>query len=95
MKSDHGDLIRKHAAASTILLKNERNALFLKAPRAIGIFGNDAGDVTEGPINQEVFEFGTLAIGSGSGAGHFTSLVSPLAEIRARAWKTALTSSTG
>jgi len=85
VRSDHGDLIRKHGAASTVLLKNERDALPLKAPRTIGIFGNDAGYVTEGPINQEIFEFGTLAIGGGSGAGHFASLMSPLAAIRVRA----------
>lgn len=87
VRDNHGELIRKHAAASTVLLKNENNALPLKAPKSIAVFGNDAGDVTEGPLNQAQFEFGTLAVGGGSGAAHFTYLISPLEAIKARALK--------
>lgn len=85
VRDNHGELIRKHAAESTILLKNKNNALPLKAPKTIAVFGNDAGEVTEGPINQAKFEYGTLAIGGGSGAALFTYLVSPLEAIRAKA----------
>lgn len=87
VRGNHGELIRKHAAASTVLLKNENGALPLKSPRTIAIYGNDAADITEGPLNQQQFEFGTLAIGGGSGAGHYTYLVSPLEAIKARAAK--------
>lgn len=82
-----GGLIRKHAAASTVLLKNENKALPLKAPKSIAVYGNDAGDITEGPLNQQQFEFGTLAVGGGSGAAHFTYLISPLEAIKTRAAK--------
>lgn len=87
VRDNHGDLIRKHAAASTVLLKNEDSALPLKAPQSIAVFGNDAGEVTEGPLNQQPFEFGTLAVGGGSGAARFTYLVSPLEAIKTRAAK--------
>jgi beta-glucosidase len=85
VRDNHGELIRKHAAASTILLKNKDKALPLKAPKSIAIYGNDAGEITEGPLNQAQFEFGTQAIGGGSGAGLFTYLVTPLEAIKARA----------
>lgn len=49
------------------------------------MFGNDAGPVTEGPVNINKFEFGTLAVGGGSGAALFTYLVSPFEAIKARA----------
>lgn len=88
VRDNHGELIRKQAAASTILLKNERNTLPLKSPKNIAVFGNDAGDVTEGPNNQQIFEFGTLAVGGGSGAAQFTYLISPLQAIKQRALET-------
>ena len=85
VRGDHGDLIRRHGAAATILLKNENNALPLKAPKSIAVFGNDAGDITEGFLNQAEYEFGTLVAGGGSGTGRLTYLVSPLTAINARA----------
>ncbi|KAI1343480.1 beta-glucosidase-related glycosidase [Xylariaceae sp. FL0016] len=85
VRGDHGELIRKHAAAATILLKNENNALPLKAPKSIAVFGNDAGEDTEGFYAQADFEFGTLAVGGGSGTGRFTYLITPLEAIKARA----------
>jgi beta-glucosidase len=85
VRDNHGELIRKIAAESTVLLKNENNALPLKAPKSIAVFGNDAGDTTEGPLNQQKFEYGTLAVGGGSGASLFTYLISPLQAIKARA----------
>ncbi|KAL2786985.1 putative beta-glucosidase G [Aspergillus keveii] len=85
VRGDHASIIRRHAAEATILLKNDNNALPLRAPKTIAVFGNDAGENTAGPLNQDTFEFGTLAAGGGSGTGRFTYLVSPLAAINARA----------
>ncbi|KAE8333038.1 putative beta-glucosidase G [Aspergillus sergii] len=84
VRGDHGELIRRHGAEATILLKNENKALPLKAPKSIAVFGNDAGDTTEGAVNQATFEFGTLAAGGGSGTGRFTYLVTPLEALKAR-----------
>ena len=85
VRDNHGELIRKIAAELTVLLKNTNQTLPLRAPKSIAIFGNDAGPVTEGPLNQANFEFGTLAVGGGSGAALFTSLASPLEAIKKRA----------
>ncbi|ORY61025.1 beta-glucosidase-related glycosidase [Pseudomassariella vexata] len=85
VRGNHGELIRKHGAAATVLLKNENNALPLKAPKSIAIFGNDAGDVTQGFLNQVNYEYGTLHVGGGSGTGRPTYLVTPLEAIKTRA----------
>lgn len=87
VRGNHSELIRKHGAAATILLKNTNNALPLKAPKSIAVFGNDAGDDTQGFYNQKDFEYGTLVSGGGSGTGRLTYLVSPLSAINARAAK--------
>ncbi|KAG0156023.1 hypothetical protein PDIDSM_3199 [Penicillium digitatum] len=87
VRGDHAKLIRKLAAEATVLLKNEKQALPLKAPKNIAVFGNDAGENTMGAVNQATFEFGNLASGGGSGTGRFTYLVSPLEAIKARAKK--------
>lgn len=42
-------IIREIGAASTVLLKNLKQALPLKAPRSIGIIGNGAGPGSRGP----------------------------------------------
>lgn len=85
VRGDHGELIRKHGAAATVLLKNENNALPLKAPKSIAVFGNDAGEDTQGFYNQANFEYGTLSAGGGSGTGRLTYLVTPLEAIKSRA----------
>ncbi|GAQ05079.1 probable beta-glucosidase G [Aspergillus lentulus] len=85
VRGNHSELIRRHAAEATVLLKNEGNALPLKAPKSIAIFGNDAGEDTMGAYNDQNFEYGTLAVGGGSGTGRFTHLISPLAALNARA----------
>ncbi|KAF2114370.1 beta-glucosidase-related glycosidase [Lophiotrema nucula] len=85
VRDDHGEAIRRHGAAGTVLLKNENGALPLKAPKSIAVFGNDAGQDTQGFYNQVDFEFGTLAAGGGSGTGRFTYLVDPLSAIKTRA----------
>lgn len=84
VRDNHAELIRRHAAASTVLVKNVDNALPLRAPRSIAVFGNDAGDVTEGPLNLLPFEYGTQAIGGGSGAARFTYLITPLEAVKVR-----------
>lgn len=85
VRMDHGDYIRKHGAAGSVLLKNVNGALPLKAPRNVAIFGNDAGEPTQSSqLNQINFEYGTLAAGGGSGTGQFTYLVTPLQAIQQR-----------
>ncbi|KAK0123706.1 hypothetical protein ONS95_008716 [Cadophora gregata] len=87
VRGDHGALIRKHGAESTVLLKNVNNALPLKSPKIISVFGNDASEDTQGFYNQVDFEYGTLVSGGGSGTGRLTYLITPLEAIKARASK--------
>jgi beta-glucosidase len=84
VRGNHSELIRKHGAAGTVLLKNE-GALPLKAPKVIAVFGNDAGDVTNGQYGDNTKEYGTLFAGGGSGTGRATYVVTPLEAIKARA----------
>ena len=67
------------------MLKNVENALPLKAPKNIGVFGNDAGDLTNGLLPQSNYEFGVLASGGGSGTGRLSYVVTPLDAIKRRA----------
>lgn len=89
VRENHAGIIRRHAAESTVLLKNVNNALPLKAPRYIGIFGNDAGEGQNGPLNRfgspDSLEYGTHAVGGGSGAARLTYLVTPQEALKARA----------
>ena len=86
VRGDHARMIRDHGAESTILLKNRGNKVLpLKAPKNIAVFGNDAGDPSEGPYNFHNYEYGTLAAAGGSGTGRFTYLVTPLNAIKERA----------
>lgn len=62
VRGDHAVLIRKMGSASTVLLKNVNNTLPLKAPKSVAIFGNDAGDDTQGYYNQVDFEVRTEPI---------------------------------
>ncbi|KAJ3955161.1 hypothetical protein N0V92_008325 [Colletotrichum tropicale] len=87
VRKQHGDLIRRIAAESTVLLKNE-GILPLKNPKNIGVFGNDAADPTDGLTFNRQFEIGTLDVGSGAASGRHTYLVSPLEAIKARAKET-------
>jgi beta-glucosidase len=93
----HSQLIREHAAAGIVLLKNVNNTLPLRAPKNIGVLGNSAGDVVTGIRNDNLsiiptggqditqgFEYGVLATGSPQ---EFSSLVTPLQGIQARAAK--------
>lgn len=64
----HTQLIRDLGAAGTVLLKNTNNALPLRAPKNVGVFGNDAGDPTNGLYYlSSNYEYGTLPVGGGSG----------------------------
>lgn len=80
-------MIRKHGAEATVMLKNVNNALPLQTPKIISVFGNDAGEDTQGFYNQVNFEYGTLVAGGGSGTGRLTYLITPLEAIKARAVK--------
>ena len=92
VRGDHKKLIRELGAAGIVLLKNVDNALPLKAPKNIGVFGNDAGDLTNGlyslsglNLANGNYEFGVLASGGGSGTGRLTYVVPPLDAIKRRA----------
>lgn len=92
VRGDHKKLIRELGAAGIVLLKNVDNALPLKAPKNIGVFGNDAGDLVNGlyslsglNLADGNFEFGVLAAGGGSGTGRLTYVVPPLDAIKRRA----------
>lgn len=87
VRANHSAMIRQHGAASTVLLKNERNALPLRKPRNIIIAGNDAGPLTQGPDLQGDFEYGVLAGSASSGSCRFSYLSTPLDAINARARK--------
>ncbi|TFK45798.1 beta-glucosidase [Heliocybe sulcata] len=92
VRANHAALIRELGAAGTVLLKNTNGALPLKNPKYIGVFGNDAGDLTnslyfflDGFGGQ--YEYGTQPVGGGSGTGRSTYVVTPLDAIKARAKK--------
>ena len=90
VREDHATLIRNLGAASIVLLKNSNHALPMSAPKVIGIFGNDAADLTgglypAGGFGGVGYNLGTLAVGGGSGSGRFSYIVSPLEAIKARA----------
>lgn len=83
---DHVSLIRTLGAAGTVLLKNTNGALPLKKPKNIGVFGNAAGDLTNGQYYRSYnYEYGCLPAGGGSGTSRFAQLISPLEAIKIRA----------
>jgi beta-glucosidase len=72
VQGNHYKTIREMGGASTVLLKNTKNALPLKLNKKlnrIGIFGSDAGPNPDGPngCNDKGCDQGTLAVGWGSG----------------------------
>lgn len=92
VRDDHAPGIRELGAAGIVLLKNTNNTLPLKAPKNIGVFGNDAGDLTDGlyfgsdsDLLNIGFEYGVLPVGGGSGTGRFTYVVPPLDAIKQKA----------
>ncbi|KIV87904.1 hypothetical protein PV11_03420 [Exophiala sideris] len=94
VRGEHSVLIRTLGAAGTVLLKNVNNTLPLNAPKTIGIFGNDAGDLVDGEYfsgpafqSQYGYEYGNLPVAGGSGTGRLSYLVSPLEAIKARSFQ--------
>ncbi|KAI9640088.1 hypothetical protein NHQ30_011490 [Ciborinia camelliae] len=90
VRGNHSWLVRELGAAGMVLLKNTNNALPLNAPKRIGIFGNAAGDLTNGPYSgpsDKNYEYGCLPMGGGSGTGRLSQLVSPLEAIKTHAAK--------
>ncbi|KIX92413.1 uncharacterized protein Z520_11888 [Fonsecaea multimorphosa CBS 102226] len=92
VRDAHGPFIRGLAAAGTVLLKNTNHVLPLKAPKTLGVFGNDAGDLVNGQYlltsayqTPFGFEYGTLPVAGGSGTGRLSYLVSPLEALKSRA----------
>lgn len=92
VRDDHASLIRELGAAGIVLLKNVNNTLPLKAPKNIGVYGNDAGDLTDGlytlsglTLSPNGYEQGVLPVGGGSGTGRLTYVVPPLDAIKQRA----------
>ncbi|KAH7100163.1 glycoside hydrolase superfamily, partial [Auriculariales sp. MPI-PUGE-AT-0066] len=89
VQDNHKDIIRKVAAAGTVLVKNVNGALPLKLSKStrLGVFGSDAGPHPVGPnlcstgARDKACDEGTLAMGWGSGTANFPYLVDPLAAI--------------
>jgi beta-glucosidase len=77
-RDNHADNIRALGAQAAVLLKNVDGALPLKAPKSIGVFGNDAADAVNGPYGFQEEDIGTLPIGGGSGMFNFQALLPPL-----------------
>lgn len=85
VRGNHSDLIRKHGSAGTVLLKNTNNALPLKAPKVMAVFGNDAGPPTQGMYTTANAYYGTQYVGGGSGTARATFISTPLDAINVRA----------
>ncbi|KAJ8109444.1 hypothetical protein ONZ43_g6133 [Nemania bipapillata] len=94
VRGDHADIIREVGAAGTVLLKNSNGTLPLKNLMDIGVFGNDAGYPSIGSVfldidnHPEGFEYGTFAIGGGSGTVRQPDLISPLEALAEGSFKT-------
>lgn len=85
VRGNHSELIRKHGAAGTVLLKNENNALPLKAPKNIALFGSSASAPVNGMYGDGSFFYGNQYVGGGSGTARATYVSDPLSAINARA----------
>ncbi|KAG8806565.1 hypothetical protein FRC19_007199, partial [Serendipita sp. 401] len=84
VQGDHGQLIRRIGAASTVLLKNEKAALPLIQPRSMALIGSDAGPAKKGAnwYQDRAGLDGVLAQGWGSGTADYPYLISPLEAIQ-------------
>ncbi|PSS00679.1 beta-glucosidase-related glycosidase [Coniella lustricola] len=78
VRGNHSQLIRQHGAAGTVLLKNTNNALPLKAPKLIAVFGNDASFPDAGMYTNGATFYGNQYVGGGSGTGRATFVSTPL-----------------
>ncbi|KAJ5672485.1 beta-glucosidase D [Penicillium longicatenatum] len=83
VRANHSKLIRAHGAKSMVLLKNTDNALPLKKPHKMAIFGAHARAPIAGPnmafsvMGSGPTYDGHLASGSGSGQGSLPYLITP------------------
>ncbi|EME46677.1 glycoside hydrolase family 3 protein [Dothistroma septosporum NZE10] len=80
VRAEHGALIRKHGAESTVLLKNVKNTLPLTGKEPLtAVFGFDAGGNPQGPnsCSDRGCDNGTLGMAWGSGSTDFTYLITP------------------
>ncbi|EMD88183.1 glycoside hydrolase family 3 protein [Bipolaris maydis ATCC 48331] len=85
VRGNHAELIRRHGAAGTVLLKNVDRTLPLKAPRNVAVFGNGAGEPARSSVlNQQNYEYGAIFAGGGSGTGQNTYVITPLSAIQQR-----------
>ena len=85
VRDDHSELIRSHAASSTVLLKNTKNALPLTGKEKFtAVIGWDSVIGPWGPngCSDRGCDNGTLAMGWGSGTANFPYLVDPLTAIQ-------------
>lgn len=86
VRSNHDEVIRHIGAASTVLLKNT-GSLPLHKPKSIALIGSDAGPSMFGPNGCEDrgCDYGTLAMGWGSGTADFPYLIDPYTAISLQA----------
>nr|AMR94085.1 glycoside hydrolase family 3 beta-glucosidase [Evansstolkia leycettana] len=84
---DHKSVVRAVARDSTVLLKNDNNALPLRKPKSLAIIGQDATVNPAGPnaCSDRGCDTGTLAMGWGSGTAQFPYIVGPLDAIQSQA----------
>src|SRR6202000_2096066 len=84
VRADHSAAIREVAAAGTVLLKNKGALPLTGKEKLTTVFGQDAGENPQGPngCSDRGCNYGTLAMGWGSGTANFPYLVSPLTAIQ-------------
>lgn len=85
VRADHFRSIRRTAAMSTVLLKNDGALPLTGNEKWTAVFGNDAVEAEYGPNGcpDRGCDNGTLAMGWGSGTADFPYLVTPLESIKA------------
>ncbi|KAH9822112.1 glycoside hydrolase family 3 protein [Teratosphaeria destructans] len=99
VRADHASLIREIGSAGTVLVKNVNNALPLKRPRYVSVYGYDA-KLPDSPwtnplrfgggyeVNYGWTTFnGTLVVGGGSGSNAPPYVVAPFQAIQDRVIK--------
>lgn len=84
VRQEHFRSIRRTAAMSTVLLKNNGALPLTGKEKWTAVFGNDAGENAYGPNGcpDRGCSNGTLAMGWGSGTADFPYLITPLEAIK-------------
>lgn len=84
VRADHFGSIRRTAAKSTVLLKNNGVLPLSGSEKFTAVFGNDAAENEYGPNGcpDRGCDNGTLAMGWGSGTADFPYLITPLEAIK-------------